>query len=109
VSIAVAALVANDGPDAPPARMVVIGDADFANNFFIEYLGNKDLWVNAINWLAHEEELVGVRPQQQEPGVNQFFVSARQGRLAFWLGSVAQPAVFLAVGALVFVRRRMTG
>jgi len=42
-------------------------------------------------------------------GVSQFFVSARQGRLAFWLGTVVEPALFLAAGLAVFWRRRWTG
>ncbi len=109
VPVAVSVMIRSTARDVPPGRLVVVGDSDFANNFFIEYLGNKDLLANAVNWLAHEEELVGVRPQQQEPGVNQFFVSARQGRAAFWLGTVMQPAVFLVVGLVVFLRRRFTG
>ncbi|MFQ5665847.1 MAG: ABC transporter, partial [Candidatus Binatia bacterium] len=85
------------------------GDSDFANNFFIQYLGDKDLLVNAVNWLAGEEALVGRRRQPKRPGVNQFFVSARQGRLAFILGTIVEPALFLVVGAVVFLRRRWWG
>ncbi|HVO22527.1 MAG TPA: GldG family protein [Candidatus Margulisiibacteriota bacterium] len=98
------------GPGSPGvARVIVLGDSDFANNFFIDYLGDKDLVVDAINWLAGQEELVGARPQLRQPGVNQFFVSARQGRLAFTLGTIVEPALFLAVGAAIFLRRRWTG
>jgi ABC-type uncharacterized transport system involved in gliding motility auxiliary subunit len=91
------------------ARLIVLGDSDFANNFFIEYLGDRDLLVNAVNWLAGEEELLGQRPQLRQPGVNQFFVSARQGRLAFTLGTIVEPAIFLLVGAVVYLRRRWGG
>lgn len=89
--------------------MIVLGDSDFANNFFLEYLGDKDLMVNAINWLAGQEELVGARPQARQPGVNQFFVSARQGRLAFILGTIVEPVAFLFIGAAIFLRRRWSG
>ncbi len=109
VSVGVAEYAGRATGPGPAARLLVLGDSDFANNFFIEYLGNKDLLVNSVNWLAHDEQLVGVRPQQQRPGVNQFFVSARQGKVAFWLGTVVQPALFLAVGLVVFFRRRFTG
>jgi ABC-type uncharacterized transport system involved in gliding motility auxiliary subunit len=98
------------GPGSPGVtRVIVLGDSDFANNFFIEYLGDKDLLINAINWLAGQEELVGARPQLRQPGVNQFFVSARQGRLAFTLGTIVEPALFLLAGAAIFLRRRWTG
>jgi ABC-type uncharacterized transport system involved in gliding motility auxiliary subunit len=97
------------GAPLPPARFIILGDSDFANNFFIEYLGDKDLLMNSINWLAGEQELVGQRPQLRQPGVNQFFVSARQGRLAFLLGTVVEPALILVVGATIFFRRRWGG
>lgn len=93
----------------PPARLIILGDSDFAGNFFIEYLGNKDLLLNAINWLAGEQALLGQRPQSRTPGVNQFFVSARQGRLAFVLGTVVEPALVLLIGAMIFLRRRWRG
>jgi ABC-type uncharacterized transport system involved in gliding motility auxiliary subunit len=116
VSVGVSVLVAR--PSAVPvpmpdwsaaARFIILGDSDFANNFFIEYLGDKDLLANAVNWLAGEEELVSSRPQLRIPGVNQFYVSAGQGRLAFILGTVVEPALFLMVGAAVFLRRRWKG
>jgi ABC-type uncharacterized transport system involved in gliding motility auxiliary subunit len=111
VPVGVAVRVEHPGNGQPGhvARLIVLGDSDFANNFFIEYLGDKDLLVNSINWLAGEEGLVGHRPQLRQPGVNQFFVSARQGRLAFLLGTIVEPAVFLLIGAVVFVRRKWRG
>ena len=65
--------------------------------------------MNSVNWLAGEEELVGSRPVLRQPGVNQFFVSARQGRLAFILAAIVEPAIFLCIGAVVFLRRRWGG
>jgi ABC-type uncharacterized transport system involved in gliding motility auxiliary subunit len=105
-------LPAQSGPKgnaASAARFIILGDSNFANNFFIEYLGDKDLLVNSINWLAGEQELVGERPQLRQPGINQFFVSARQGRMAFVLGTIAEPALVLVIGAAIFVRRRWKG
>lgn len=95
-------------PGVPPAqgRLVVLGNADFANNFFIEYLGNKDLFVNAVAWLARDPQAMGSRPSRQAPGVNQFFVSAEAADRLFWLAAVAQPALFALVAVALAVRRR---
>jgi ABC-type uncharacterized transport system involved in gliding motility auxiliary subunit len=98
-----------EGAPLPTARFIILGDSDFANNFFIEYLGDKDLLVNSINWLAGEQELVGERPQLRQPGVNQFFVSARQGRLAFVLGTIVEPVLMLVIGSVIFARRKWGG
>jgi hypothetical protein len=65
--------------------------------------------VNAVNWLAGEEGLLAARSQQRTPGVNQFFVSARQGRGAFVLGTLVEPALVLAVGMVIVLRRRWRG
>lgn len=87
-------------------RVIVIGDSDFATNGIIDYLGNKDLFVNAINWLARDESLLAARAQTKEVGREQFFVTETQGAWSFWLATVLQPAAFFAAGLIVFLRRR---
>lgn len=95
------------GTGRPSGRLIVYGDADFATNGMIEYLGNKDLLVNSANWLVRDESLIAARAQEKERGREQLFVTATQGRMAFWLAAVVQPGVFLAAALTVFLRRRM--
>lgn len=97
------------GIDGRMGRMIVYGDSDFATNFFLDYLGNRDLLLNSINWLSGDEQLIASRRPAQEPGINQFFLSAQQGALAFWIGTVAQPALVLAIGIVVATVRRRRG
>jgi ABC-type uncharacterized transport system involved in gliding motility auxiliary subunit len=106
VAIAASALVPR--AEGEPGRVLVIGDADFASNLLLDYLGNRDLLLNAVNWLTGEERMLGSRPPRQIPGVNQLFVSASQGERVFWLGAVAQPLVVLAIGIVVVGLRRRT-
>lgn len=101
-------IVVEDQVVKKAGRMIVYGDADLGNNFFIDLLGNRDLLVNSVNWLALEDSLIGVRPERKESGKEQFFVSSRQNYTVFLLGVVIEPAFFLLLGALVFVRRRMS-
>jgi gliding motility-associatede transport system auxiliary component len=95
-------------PGAEPrqGRLIVYGNAQFANNFFIEFLGNKDLLVNSVNWLAREPQAIGRRPRQQALGLQQFYVSAEEGDAAFWATAVVQPAIFALVGIGLAARRR---
>lgn len=81
-----------------PGRLLVYGDADFASNLLLGYLGNRDLLLNSVNWLAGEETMLGTRPPAQALGVNQLFISARQGERVFWLGAVIFPLTILALG-----------
>lgn len=56
---------AEGGPAAVPdsaGRVVVFGDSDFATNEYIDALRNRDLFVNAVNWLAGDVEQIAVRP-----------------------------------------------
>ena len=43
-------------------RIVVVGDSDFANNFFFHGTGGGDFFLNAVNWLTLEEDLIAIRP-----------------------------------------------
>lgn len=96
--ITVGASVVVPGDGARPGRLLVYGDADFASNLLLDYLGNRDLLLNSVNWLSGEETMLGARPPTQLPGTNQLFISARQGEQIFWLGTVVLPAVILIVG-----------
>jgi ABC-type uncharacterized transport system involved in gliding motility auxiliary subunit len=87
-------------------RLVVYGNAEFANNFFIEYLGNKDLFVNTVAWLARDPDVMAHRSARQEPGRNQFFLTAAQGDLVFWAAAIAEPLLFAVVGIGLVLRRR---
>ena len=114
VGVSVAVRIPNAAPAAEDqavrraGRMIVYSDSDFANNQFIERVGNHDLVINSVNWLALEDTLIGVRPERKVSGKEQFYLSSRQNRTLFTLGVVAEPAIFVVLGALVFVRRRMS-
>jgi len=107
LGVAILPAVPSKPGEAPPGRVVVYGDADFAANAVIDYLGNKDLLVNSINWLAGEDSLMAARAEGKERGREQFFVTQEQQQAAFWLATVVQPSVFLFTGLVVFVRRRL--
>ncbi len=94
------------GAEAQQGRLIVYGNSEFANNFFIEFLGNKDLFVNSVAWLAHETGGIAHRPRRQELGVEQFYVSEAAGDAIFWGAVVAEPALFLVVGVALVLRRR---
>ena len=54
--------------EAPPpeTRVAVIGDADFVANFALGIQGNSDLFLNTMNWLAQQENLVAIRAREPE-------------------------------------------
>src|SRR5688572_32136520 len=42
----------------PETRIAVFGDSDFASNAFLNIPGNRDLFMNSVNWLAQQENLI---------------------------------------------------
>jgi len=86
------------------ARLVVYGNSGFANNSFLNFSGNRDLFLNSISWLAEEEDQISIRAREAKSAP--IFLTAMQGRLAFWLPVVVVPTLLLVSGTSVVLRRR---
>ncbi len=95
---------------ALPGKMVVFGDSDFPSNFYLNLIGNKDLFMSTVGVLAEDSRLVAVRQKDLPKGtLSPIYLTARQGQLIFWLAVVVIPGVALAIGGLVAWRRRLQG
>lgn len=86
------------------ARVVVFGDSDFITNGFFQFQGNGDLFLNAVNWLAEQGELIAIRPKQAED--NRISLTTQQSLLIFWLGVVFLPLSILIIGLVIYVHRK---
>jgi ABC-type uncharacterized transport system involved in gliding motility auxiliary subunit len=86
----------------------VYGDSDFASNARLSLLGNKDLFLNTVQWLVGEERFITQRPRNEEimPKLSNVFLTAQQARILFWLAVVVEPSLILVVGAAVAVYRK---
>ena len=111
VSLAVAVELMNheeistDEPKKTKTRIVAVGDADFASNYFFEATGGGDLFLNAANWLTLEEDLIAIRPKEPNQQTLRFMTS---GELAFvQIASIFLiPLIIFLVGLVVWWRRR---
>ena len=65
--------------------------------------------LNAVNWLADDPGQIGARPEMQQSGVHQFYMSAEQGRTVLLLSTAVLPGFFWLVGVSIFVWRRQRG
>jgi ABC-type uncharacterized transport system involved in gliding motility auxiliary subunit len=98
------------GAGHPPGRLVVVGDADFASDAYLDLLGNRDLVLNAVAWAGEEQALTGMR-NKQVPEVlrplSPLVLTEGQARAIFLAGVVVEPAAVLLLGlTLVGLRRR---
>jgi len=98
-------------PDGPKGgRMIVFGDSDFASNLYLNLLGNKDLFMSSLGVLAEDAELIAVRRKGlPHSSLSPVSLTARQGRLIFWVSVVGVPGGFAVLGLLITWRRQRRG
>ena len=84
--------------------IVIIGDSDFANNRFFTSLSNGDLFLNSINWLAEDFELISIRPKPSP--FRELVLTTREFRFIRWSSWLLMPLAVLALGGAVWWRRR---
>jgi ABC-type uncharacterized transport system involved in gliding motility auxiliary subunit len=104
------AVVRSGSPEEAPtplagrSRLVVVGDSDFATNSFFHILGNGNLFLNAVHYLAAQENLIGIEPRTYDPPrVN---LTNRQIKGTFFLSVVLLPALLAVLGTAVWWRQR---
>ena len=86
------------------ARMIVLGDSDFATNRVLGFQRNGDLFLNSINWLAQDEDLISIRPKT---GTNRRVdLTGSQQNMIFWFLVVLLPLAVIGTGAYVWWKRR---
>jgi ABC-type uncharacterized transport system involved in gliding motility auxiliary subunit len=93
-----------DTEPTPEARVVIFGNAGFAANSFFYVQGNRELFLNTINWLADEEELIAIGPKDRT--MDLLTMNRVQGNLFFIISVLLLPTMVLVVGVLVTLRRR---
>ena len=93
-----------DEPKRPETRIVVLGDSDFAANEAIAFEGNSNLFVNILNWISEQENLIAIRPKA--PDDRRVTMTEDQMRLVAWLSLIFVPGAVFAIGVYTWWRRR---
>ena len=104
VACATAMDIGGTGRGRDKARIVTIGDSDFASNAYFSNQANGDFFMNVVSWLIADEDLISIRPKAPETRLVN--MTPAQTKTVFWLTVVILPAVAFGIGVLVFVRRR---
>jgi ABC-type uncharacterized transport system involved in gliding motility auxiliary subunit len=95
-----------DAPDAPKpeARVVVLGDSDFATNAVLGVQGNRDLFMNMIGWLSQQENLISIRPKEADD--RRITLTASQQNFINLISLLVIPACIFGTGVYTWWRRR---
>src|ERR1700675_3829593 len=99
-----AAVTYNTGKPNNQGRFVVVGSSRWISNSFLRFNGNRNLMLNMMNWLSSDEDLISIRPKEQEDRR----ISLTRAQF-FTLRSVSQfllPLIVVISGVMVWWRRR---
>jgi len=116
--LTLAVAVSEEEPPPPPgaekkeekvkkkARLVVVGDSDFATNQLFKQPGlfNSDFFLNSIAWLAEQSKLVSIRPKERD--IRYINLTKNQKILVFIIAIILVPLAVLSTGVVVWWKRR---
>lgn len=97
----------SQGADKAPivSRVIVVGDATWLRNDSFGSMGNRDLILNAINWVAGEEGAIAIGPKQMRRSMVQFSQATIKTILAL---SFLGPELMLLLGLFIWWRRQQS-
>ena len=84
---------------------MVVGDADFASNSYYPAYGNADFFLNSVDWLSNQQELIHLNPRT--PTQRVIVLPRHDTLMLLFLAFVfVLPGVVLLAGVVVWARRR---
>lgn len=90
--------------DSAEARYVVYGSPDFVANSVISFNGNRDLFLNTMDWLAVQQNFITIRPKS--PTSAPINLNAAQMRSILLIFLVGLPLAVIIIGGGLLWRRR---
>jgi ABC-type uncharacterized transport system involved in gliding motility auxiliary subunit len=85
-------------------RFVAVGSSNWVANNILRFNGNRDLFLNMMNWLSSDEDLISIRPK--EPEDRRLMLSRRQMSMIFSSSVIGLPLIVIAAGMMVWWKRR---
>jgi len=96
--------VTGGGKRSDRARLVVAGDGDFFSNKYLQLGANRDFAMNAVGWLAEQEDRITIRPKSREASL--VLLTEAQATALKFLSVDVLPVALLGIGLAVWTVRR---
>ena len=89
----------------PEAKMVVIGNSNFATNGWFQQQLNGDVFLNSVGWLANEDEkILSIRPKEAKN--RRLNLTTQQAGIISWLALLIVPALGFLAAIITWWKRR---
>ena len=92
------------GSGQQQGRVVVVGSSGWVGNGILKFNGNRDLFLNMLNWLSSDEDLISIRPK--DPENRPLALNRSQMSSIFYMSVVLLPLAVIASGVSVWWKRR---
>ncbi|HEY4739437.1 MAG TPA: Gldg family protein [Candidatus Acidoferrales bacterium] len=89
---------------AKGGHLVVIGNSEFAANKWAGLQRNGDLFMNTVNWLAQDVDLISIRPKS--PTNRRVTFTETQQRELTWFSLLLLPGLVILSGVYIWWKRR---
>jgi ABC-type uncharacterized transport system involved in gliding motility auxiliary subunit len=83
--------------------LAIYGDSDFAINGYWNNQGNGDLFLNTINYLAEEEDLISIRAKDYDD--RRVTLTQANINMILYLVVIAFPVLVVIAGVVFYIRR----
>ena len=90
------------------ARIVVVGNAEFATNAFYSQYGNLDMAINMIDWASAQDNLLNLTSKQSTTR-SLITPTVTTQNLLLLVSVILLPGIVLVIGVVVWVQRRKRG
>ncbi len=85
-------------------RIIIYGDGDFVRNAWFNILGNGNLALNSVAWLAEELELISIKEKPEETAQLPFEAYELKKFMKF--SQLIAPGIIVLIGLIVWMKRR---
>lgn len=92
------------GKPSNQGRFVVVGNSVWASNAFLKFNGNRNLALNMMNWLSSDEDLISIRPKDQED--RRINLTRAQFLMVRIVSQFMLPLIVVFAGVMVWAKRR---
>ena len=87
------------------ARLIVLGNSQFATNGWFQQQLNGDVFLNSVSWLSKpEQETLSISPKKTTN--RRIAMTLVEARFLSWMAIVILPILALAIGGIIWWQRR---
>jgi len=104
LTVALSGTVSGEGEKKAEGRFIALGTSMLPANAFLGFQANRDLFMNMVDWLSAEMNMISIRPKPPES--QHLMMTGAQMTKLLWLGVIGLPLLIVVAGTLVWWERR---